>query len=89
MENREISNILKQNKEITENDEENKWEIPNFNYSYVEMGPEKNKNVSSPTIERIKNIQNLGKLMRFLRIFIERRNWKGIYPPNIGQPLVK
>jgi len=55
----------------------------------VEMGPEKNKNVSSPTIERIKNIQNLGKLMRFLSIFIERRNWKGIYPPNIGQPLVK
>lgn len=32
----------------------------------------------SPTIERIKIIQNL-----------EKRSWKGIYPPIIGQPLNK
>lgn len=31
----------------------------------------------SPTIERIKNIQNL-----------ERRNWKGIYPPTWGHPII-
>lgn len=33
---------------------------------------------NSPTIERISNIQN-----------IEKRSWKGIYPPTIGHPLVK
>ncbi|CAI2370307.1 unnamed protein product [Moneuplotes crassus] len=60
--------------QISEEDKENKVKL---NYSYVEVSPERNHN-SSPAIERIRNIQN-----------VERRNWKGIYPPTVGHPLQK
>ena len=53
----EKQDIPLENKE----DEEDKYEGPSLNYSYVEMSPNRTRKTSSPTIERIKNIQNLGQ----------------------------
>jgi hypothetical protein len=33
----------------------------NMKYNYVSVSPDRNRESNSPTMERIKNIQNLGK----------------------------